>query len=646
MSDLSVKKIRELIDCLNKRTVEYDKGVPTVTDKEWDDSYFELKKLEKETGVIFPDSPTQSVYFQSVSKLKKIRHNHPMLSLEKTKSIDELKSFLGNNDYIAMAKMDGLTCSLRYVDGQLVSAETRGDGEIGEDIFHNAQIVRSIPKEIPIKEELVCDGEIICTQSDFKSFREEFKNPRNFAAGSIRLLSSKECAKRKLTFVLWEVIKGLNDLEKLSDKLDTLDKAGFTVVPFVFSEGTIEEQIEEVKKKVSEKGYPIDGLVFKFDNCAFGAAQGQTAHHFKNAMAFKFYDENGKSKLVNIEYGAGRLGSFTPIAVFEEVELDGSLVTKASLHNLSVMKKILGETPFVGQVVSVVKRNQIIPQIESAEKEVPEGATLLPIPKVCPVCGKDFVIDDSREADVLMCPNPNCNGKMLNKIDHFCGPNGLDMKGVSKKTIEKLMDYGWLTYISDLFKLKDRQEEWENKHGWGYLSVKKVIDGIEKARHSDLNKFIAALGIPLIGASVAKEIAKRERTYETFRKHIKEGYDFTQWDGFGEAMDIELKKFNYVEADKMYQKYLTIDEYCSEVISHSPFYGKTIAVTGSLKRFRSRKEFEKMIENLGAKMARTVTTNTTFLIANESEANTVKYQTAKRLKVPILTEDEFIEKMS
>ena len=286
----STKVIRSLIDYLNARTKEYDEGHPTISDKEWDDSYFELKKIEDATGIIFPDSPTQSISYSVVNQLNKVQHNHAMLSLAKTKEISEIEDFLGMQDYICMAKMDGLTCSLRYVNGTLVSAETRGDGVIGEDISHNAAVIASIPQHVPIEGEFVCDGEIICTKTNFEKFKGEYKNERNFASGSIRLLDAKECEKRGLTFVLWEVIKGLEDKPYLHDKFNALMNVGFEVVPWI-KDGQIDKQLEFIKQVAEEKGYPIDGAVFKFDNIRYSLMCGQTAHHFKNAMAYKFYDE-------------------------------------------------------------------------------------------------------------------------------------------------------------------------------------------------------------------------------------------------------------------------------------------------------------------------------------------------------------------
>ena len=373
---MNINKMQELVDKLNYYTKYYDMGQSLISDKEWDDMYFELQDLESFFGVYLSDSPTQKVNYQVVNKLNKVKHNHPMLSLDKTKSIDKVKSFLGNRDFICMAKMDGLTCSLRYLDGKLVSAETRGDGIEGEDILHNALQVKNIPKRINYKEELVIDGEIICTYNDFKNFEKEYKNPRNFASGSIRLLDSKESSMRNLTFIAWDIIKGLDEkklltgYDRLSSKLLEADELGFTIVPFEINLPEYEtiEQIMEIVKK-SSSIYPIDGLVFKYDNCDEYAEMGRTDHHFKGGIAIKFYDEEYETTLQDIEWTMGRTGVLTPVAIFEPIDIDGTEVSRANLFNVSVMLDTLGQ-PYVGQKIWVIKSNQIIPQIIRAEKMV------------------------------------------------------------------------------------------------------------------------------------------------------------------------------------------------------------------------------------------------------------------------------------
>ena len=364
---------------LNEWTRLYDLGIPAVTDMEWDSLYFDVQEFENRTGIIFNDSPTTKISYEVKNELTKVKHGHPMLSLAKTKSIDEVKKLIGSKHCIAMAKMDGLTCSLRYENGVLVSAETRGNGEIGEDVTHNALVIPSIPKHIPDKDRpYVIDGEIICDYINFDYFKNEYKNPRNFAAGSIRLLDSKECASRQLMFVAWDCITGNPADVTLDAKLNRLYDFGFDTVPYLatktdsnFSDlkGGIEGIIKNVKEQAQTANYPIDGVVFKYNNCDEYNAAGRTDHHFRGGLAYKFYDEEYETRLCDIEWSISRTGQISPIAVFENINIDGTDISKASLSNLSIMKQTLGEHPFVGQELRVSKRNQIIPKIERAKDE-------------------------------------------------------------------------------------------------------------------------------------------------------------------------------------------------------------------------------------------------------------------------------------
>jgi DNA ligase (NAD+) len=646
----STQLMRGLIDYLNARTAEYDAGHPTISDKEWDDSYFELQKIEQATGIVFPDSPTQSISYAVQTKLNKVTHNHPMLSLAKTKDLGEVADFLGMQDYLGMGKMDGLTCSIRYVDGVLVSAETRGNGMEGEDITHNAQVIPSIPKFIPIKEECIFDGEIICTKQNFDKFSDEYKNERNFASGSIRLLDSKECSRRGLTFVLWDIIKGLEDESYLHEKFNILMNIGFEVVPWI-KDGSLEEQITFIQEECSKKGYPIDGAVFKFDNIKYSRSCGQTSHHFKNALAYKFYDETYPSTMIDIEWTMGRTGVLTPVAVFEPIDMDGSIVERASLHNISVMFKSLNGGSYVGQKIEVFKANMIIPQISWGDPIVPKGAKLIPIPDTCPICGEKVTIHSSSDdIKVLKCTNTACQGQLINRLDHFCGKKGLDIKGLSKATLEKLIDWGWVNGLTDIFTLGDHKKEWTAKPGFGEKSVSNILNAIELARGVALDKFISSLGIPLIGTSIGKEIAKRELDYHNFREDVESGYNFTEWEGFGEAMCNSLWKFDYREADELAQKYLTItnpywkDPTATESTQKSDLMGKTVVITGKLALYKNRAELAAAIEQVGGKVASSVSKNTDYLINNDNTSGSAKNVSAQKLGIPVVTEQEFVEK--
>ena len=409
-------EIAAMIRKLNEATEQYDAGHPIMSDKEWDDLYFELKMRETETGIVFPNSPTQKIHFTKVSELKKVRHNHLMLSLDKTKNIEDIDKFLQNYDFIAMAKLDGLTCSLRYLNGELVSAETRGDGETGEDILHNALIIPSIPKKISYWKELIVDGEIICTYSNFEKFKDKYKNPRNFASGSIKLLDSKECFSRNLTFVVWDVIKGFKN-DYLHNRLLEAEKLGFTVVPWTGDNPTAEDDIAEIKELSDKESYPIDGVVFKIESREISNELGYTAHHFNNAIAYKFYDETYGTYLKYIEWTMGRTGVLTPVAVFDPIDIDGSTVERASLHNVSVMHETLGDCAYIGESLQVAKMNMIIPQIIEAgpKYDYEEIITLKKTPancviEKCPYCGHPVTYKKS-EGNVI---NVYCENKFIN----------------------------------------------------------------------------------------------------------------------------------------------------------------------------------------------------------------------------------------
>ena len=644
-----IKRMEELITILNQATAEYDKGTPLMSDKEWDDLYFELVYLEQETGTYLKHSPTQYVIYDTVNELNKVEHNHPMLSLAKTKEVDEAVAAMHNKDYLMMLKLDGLTCSIRYVDGKLVSAETRGNGEVGEDITHNAMVIKTIPKRIAYTGELILDGEMICTYEDFEPFSEEYKNPRNFASGSIRLLNSETCRHRNLTFVVWEVIKGLEDLETLHEKLLNVRELGFRVVPFrLNNDQSTKERIEELQDAAEYRGYPIDGIVFKIDDVEYGKSLGQTSHHFNNAIAYKFYDETYETRLKYISWTMGRTGVLTPVAVFEPIEIDGATVERASLHNVSVMKEIMGVC-YAGQKIEVYKANQIIPQIKSAEKY--DYGTIIAHGGVtvdgfsgdllCPVCGGGTAIERSESGtENLICLNENCEGKLVNRLDHFFGKKGLDVKGLSKATFEKLIDWGWVTCPQDVFLLGEKKLEWINRPGFGLASVTKILNAIESGSKCTLPAVISAAGIPLIGTTVSKSLAAIFGSYQDFRDAIDNNFDFTELDGFGWEMHKAISSFNFTEIDNIVNNYLQIEDTTKEQTPQS-LQNLVFVITGKLKTFKNRDELKAEIEAHGGKVTGSVSGKTNYLINNDTESTSSKNKTAKQLGVQIISEMDF-----
>ena len=633
------KEIRDLIDKLNYYTKKYDEGHPEISDQEWDWMYFQLQKMEFDSGIYYPDSPTQSVNYQVVNQLNKVEHNHPMLSLDKTKDIDMLYAFTISKNYIAMAKMDGLTCSIKYQNGRLVSAETRGNGIIGEDILHNALQVKNIPNKINYIDELVLDGEIICTYNDFKPFENEYKNPRNFASGSIRLLDSKESASRHLTFVVWDVVKGLDWCETLSEKLNVLQEEFncFTIVPYYIN-GDIENSIKLIQQSAKMLGYPIDGVVFKYDNCKEYINAGKTDHHFKGGIAYKFYDEEYETRLLNVEWSMGRTGALTPVAIFEPIEIDGTEVSRASLSNLSVMEDTLGK-PYINEKLWVTKRNMIIPKVERAEKLDYNEDDEIKIPQICPECSEPTTVINNDGVKVLFCGNPQCQGKFINRLDHFCGKAGLDIKGLSMATLEKLINWGWISSFVDIYKLENKSNIWKTKAGFGEKSVERILRAIQDSKNTTLDAVIAAAGIPLIGRAVAKELCKYIKSYEEFREKVNNRFDFTQYDGFGDIMSASILDFDYTELDEVVSYALNIQEKVSKDDSNS-LKGLVFCITGKVHTVKNRDELKGLIESAGGKVVGSVSKNVNYLINNDNTSTSSKNIAAKNLNIPVITEEE------
>lgn len=637
------ENIRELIDLLNKHTDFYEKGSPKISDKEWDELYFRLINAETKTGIFYPDSPTQHIQYEAMNKLEKIKHNHFMGSAAKTKNwndfLNYFKKINPTKDVLGMLKLDGLTLSLKYLNGELVSAETRGNGEVGEDVTHNAKVISSIPSKISYKEELILDGEILCTLDNFKEFENEYKNPRNFASGSIRLLDSKECAARKLTFVVWYIVKGFSETNSLLEKFEECKLQGFTVVPYT---STLSLDAKEFLMEVAkEKGYPIDGLIGRFDNLSFGESLGMTSHHRNDLYAFKYYDEEYETELIDIDYNVSRNGEMVPVAIFKPIEIEGSSVSRCSLHNLSILEGLNGGFMRKGDILWISKRNQIIPYCERWQTTAAETDPIK-YPKFCPYCGEltSIHVSDSGVRQ-LFCDNEKCNSRLTNRINYFCSKKGLDIKGLSEKTIEKLIQLKWLQTIEDLYSLKNFRKDWINLSGFGVASVDKILEAIEGSKRTDLYKFISALGIPLVGVTIAKEICKYYSTWEDFRAAV--GSKWSDLEGFGSEIEKAIQNFDYAEADRIAKMFnFKQEESLNTNKQGSPARGLSFVVTGKLKEYKNRAELQSYIESIGGKISSSVSSKTNYLINNDSESSSAKNLKAKSLHIPILTEAEFI----
>lgn len=636
----------EKIRLLEDATKAYDEGHPFMSDKEWDDLYFELKS----EGVLAADKIT----YDAVNELTKVEHNHPMLSLAKTKDMDEIKVFVANKTCCVMPKYDGLSCSLWYKDGSLYRAETRGNGIIGEDITHNVKTIKSIPQKINIEGEFIVDGEILCRGYDFnEKWAEEYSNSRNFAAGSIRLLDANECAKRPLEFWAWDIIKGDDNEYLLTEKIQFLLSLGFLTnfKRYIYKEDSdsIEDIIEHIKSWSKISTIPIDGVVFKVDDCTEYAKMGMTAHHPRGALAYKFYDETYSTVLRNIEWTMGRFGTLTPVALFDPVNIDGAEVERANLHNLTIMDEILGPHPYNGQKIEVYRANMIIPQIYSAEKEnhLVEQDDYIVKPIKCPYCGQELVEETLNDSTVLKCINTKCESNIIERINHYMGKKGLDIKGFSRATIEKLINLGWLTCFEDIYSLKDHEKEWIQQSGFGEVSVKKLLAAIEKSKKDcKWTTYLSALGIPLIGQNVSKELGRYFDSYQQFRDAIEHKYNFMSLPNFGESKYEAIMSFDYTEADKI-SSLLTFSEKNDKIYTETKgnkFNDLTFVITGKLINFKNRNELKQKIEDNGGKVADRINKDVSYLINNDINSTSAKNKKAKELGIPIISEKDFLKK--
>ena len=630
-----IGRIKELTELLNKASdAYYNTGNTIMEDREYNSLLEELRSLEQETGFVMMASPTHNVGYEVKSELQKVAHNHPMLSLAKTKDWNEFIIYFGNKDVIGMLKMDGLTCSLRYIDGELISAETRGNGEIGEDIFHNIKTVKTVPQKIPYKDELIVDGEIICKYEDFEPFSTEYKNPRNFASGSIRLLDSNECAKRPLTFVAWNVIKGFDNENSFLRKLVLIDELGFTVVPWTSSFDW--DAKEFLVNKAKKLGYPIDGLVGRFDDIKYGESLGATSHHSNAAYAFKFGDETYETVLRGVEWNTTRTGIIAPVAVFDEVDLDGALTTRATLHNLSIIEQLeLG----IGDTITVYRSNMVIPKIDDNLTR----SNTLKIPTVCPCCGHPTEVKYTDNSKVLMCTNPDCPAKKLARFTHFVSRKCMNIDGLSEKTLSLLISNNLVKNFLDIYHLNEHVGKLCTLDGMGKKSVENLLNSIEKSRDVKLENFIAALGIDGVGLSAAKTISDYfDGNFIEFNNAFWNRFDFTKLNDIGSATAKSIDVYMSSHSECVYNLAAEMHflQHESKKIEDNTFIGKNICVTGKLNSF-TRDSINEKITSLGAKAVSSVSKTTDFLITNEASGST-KYKKAMDLNIPIISEEDFI----
>lgn len=659
-----IKRLKELTEQLNHyRDSYYNDSESLISDKQYDDLYDELQALEQETGIIMSNSPTKTVGYEVKSKLEKVKHSHPMLSLNKTKSIDELKKFANNRDCLLMCKMDGLTVLLTYENGELIQAETRGNGEEGEIITHNAKVFENIPVHIDYTGHLEVEGEAIIVYDDFEKINsklpenEKYKNPRNLVSGSVRQLDSNIAAQRHIKFIAWKVpyvIKEKYAIKTMVDRFSLIEELGFETVPQVIIkswEEHYDEYIKILKEIAQEKGFPIDGLVMTYNDISYGESLGMTGHHPKHSLAFKFYDDIYPTELLDVEFTMGKTGVLTPTAIFKPVEIDGTVVERASLHNISIMEE-LGITR-KGQTVNVYKSNQIIPQIDSVEDddiEITDDNMIIPV-ETCPICGADTKIIQENNSKVLICANDNCKGKLLGKLVHFCSKNAINIEGMSEATLQFLIDKGWIKSFKDIYKLDYHRENWKEYDGFGDKSVDKLLDAVENSRKTTFDRFIYSLSIPQIGRSASKDIAKYcHNSIDEFAFIMENtSLEFAAIDGIGVSATTSLDDWWNTNRDMFYElaeEFIFATNKKENNNVSVDLSGKIFVITGSLNHYKNRDELVSIIESMGGKVSGSVSAKTSYLINNDTQSSSSKNQKAKQLNIPIISEQDFINMIS
>lgn len=672
-------RIIELVSLLNKyRDAYYNNNESLVSDKEYDMLFDELVKLEQEQGLILANSPTQTVGYEVVSQLKKVIHNHPLLSLGKTTEIQEFYDYFKGLPMLLMAKMDGLTCSLLYRDGKLVRAESRGDGETGEDITHNAKVIVNLPLEIPFKGEMIIDGECIITRHDFerinkplvekaekeataagltgKDFKEyvrkhSYANPRNLVSGSVRQLDSGVAAKRNIRFIGWKLHSMKNPdgtpygVDKHTHGLIHLEKCGFEVVSNITmidnSVADYENAIESIKNDCEKLNYPIDGMVGMFDDIEYGNNLGRTGHHPRHSLAFKFYQEDVETTLRDIEWSPSRTGLINPVAIFDAIEIDGTTVSRATLNNVSIIEELkLG----IGDTIGVIKANQIIPNVT---KNLTESNTYQ-IPKTCPCCGSPTIIKADNERKMLYCSNAHCPAVMHDRIANFATRDAINIVGVSEKRLNILMELGFVTDFESLYKLKEHRTELINLRGFGESSTDALLKAIEESKNCKLQNVLVAIGMPGIGKSAAKTIANycskntNGNVFDTFLQFAKSNHDWSALPEIGEGTSNGINQYVIDNIDQIEPLLHILNVEQPTKNDNGELAGKTFCITGKLVSFPNRDALVADIESKSGIVVSSVTAKTNYLITNDKTSGSSKNKAAEKHGTKIITEIEYI----
>ena len=643
--DKKLNRMKELIEILNNASrLYYQYSTPIMTDFEYDKLYDELEKLEKETNTVLSNSPTQNVEPEAIDSLVKVEHPAPMLSLSKTKSISELASFLENQEGLLSWKLDGLTIVLTYKDGKLSSGVTRGNGIIGEVVTENVKKFKNIPLTIPYKGTLVVRGEAVIKYSDFNKMNEEldddssqYKNPRNLCSGSVRQLDSKVTAKRNVNCIIFALIESEKKFKLKSEEFEWLKSLGFDIVEYhKVTSNNIEEQVLYFKNKINEYDIPSDGLVLLYNDIEYGKQLGTTAKYPKNAIAFKWQDETAETKLIDVDWLVSRTGLINPVAVFEPVELEGTIVSRASLHNVSILQ---GLSLGIGDTILVYKANMIIPQIADNLTQ----SNSLTIPNKCPVCNHEARIISSNDVKYLYCMNDFCPAKLVKRLSQFTSRNAMNIEGLSDAIINKLADEGLIKTYADIYNLKRYKNDIISFEGFGEKSYDNLINSIEKSRNVKLANFIFALGIPDIGLSRAKLICKnysndinkiRNLTFEELSKIdgigeiiAKEWIDTFNNEDFIKELELLLKEVNFTD---------------TSIDNNQPLKDLTFVITGSVNNFTNRDELVEYIESYGGKVVKAISNNVNYLINNDITSTSTKNTKAKELGIKIISENDLM----
>lgn len=649
------ERMLELVELLNKASRSYYQDAQEImSNYEYDRLYDELQNLEKELGITLSNSPTVNVGYEVVSELPKERHESPMLSLDKTKEVEELKNFVGSQKVLMSWKMDGLTIVLTYRDGKLYKAVTRGNGEVGEVVTNNAKVFKNVPVQIAYRGELILRGEAVIGYHDFEKINEEiedvdakYKNPRNLCSGSVRQLNNQITAKRNVMFYAFTLVQadGVDFQNSRACQMEWLKAQGFTTVEYhMVTRDTVEDEVAKFSSEISKNDFPSDGLVLSYDDIAYGRSLGRTAKFPRDSYAFKWQDEIRETILREIEWSPSRTGLINPVAIFDPVELEGTTVSRASVHNISIMEELeLG----IGDKIEVYKANMIIPQI--AENHTRSGN--VSIPESCPACGGLTKIVTEGEGvdqvETLYCTNEFCPAKKLKSFAHFVSRNAMNIDGLSEATIDKFIEQGYLDHLDDLYHLNRHEEEIVELEGFGEKSYAKLIQAVDTSRHTTMNRFVYGLGIPGVGDATAKLICK----------HFKNNLDqimhadveaYTEIDGIGTVIAEEIVRYfknpsNCAIIDRLFRELEFEAE--TETVPQT-LAGITFVITGSLVQFANRDEMKQYIEDRGGKVAGSVSSKTGYLVNNDVTSTSSKNKKAQSLGIPIISEAQFLEQFS